>query len=82
MCNQSVGLIQGVMEKEGLATVSISLLHEVTEKVRPPRALFVDFPLGYPLGRPHDPSLQLKVIRQAIQLLNHPDPLPLLADFK
>jgi hypothetical protein len=58
MCNQSVGLIAGVIEKSGMATVCLSLLREVTEKVRPPRSLYVDFPFGYPLGAPADPALQ------------------------
>jgi len=50
MCNQSVGLIASVIEKSGIPTVCLSLLREVAEKVRPPRTLFVPFPIGYPLG--------------------------------
>ena len=41
MCNQSVGLIQRAIEYAGITTVSISLLREITGKIRPPRALFV-----------------------------------------
>lgn len=78
MCNQSVGLIQGVIEKQGISTVSISLLREVTEKVQPPRALFVDRPLGYPLGAPHCPELQRRIILAALELLESKAPLPVL----
>lgn len=78
MCNQSVGLIQGVIEKQGISTVSISLLREVTEKVQPPRALFVDRPLGYPLGEPHRPELQSRIILAALELLESEAPLPVL----
>ena len=58
MCNQSVGLIQQRIEYAGITTVSISLLREITEKIRPPRALFVPYPLGYPLGEPNNSELQ------------------------
>ena len=82
MCNQSVGLIQGVIEKAGIPTVSISLLKEVTEKVKPPRALFVDLPLGFPLGRPNDPARQKEIITAALQLLESEEPLPIIRDFE
>lgn len=77
MCNQTVGLIQGVLEDIGVASVSLTLLRELTHKVKPPRALFVPFPLGYPLGRPQDAALQRNVILQALQLLDRAD-LPVL----
>src|SRR5258708_5076411 len=50
MCHQSVGLIQSIIEKAGIPTVSVTMLREITKRVAPPRALFVDLPLGYPLG--------------------------------
>jgi len=81
MCNQSVGLIAGVIEKAGIPTVSLSLLLMVTKKVRPPRSLSVPFPFGYPLGKPHDAKLQHQIIRAALNLLESPDELPILQDF-
>lgn len=69
MCNQSVGLIQRFIEYAGITTVSISLLREITEKIRPPRALFVPFPLGYPLGEPDNPAVQSQIMRAAFELL-------------
>jgi hypothetical protein len=81
MCNQSVGLIAGVLEKSGIPTVGLSLLQMVTKKVRPPRTLFVPFPFGYPLGRPHDARLQHRIIRAALDLLESPEELPILREF-
>ncbi|OFW05344.1 MAG: hypothetical protein A3G20_00650 [Acidobacteria bacterium RIFCSPLOWO2_12_FULL_59_11] len=81
MCNQTVGLIQGVLEEAGITSVSISQLQEVSQKVKPPRALFVPYRLGYPLGKPHDPALQQKIILQALKLLERSD-LPVLASFQ
>jgi hypothetical protein len=82
MCHQSVGLIQSIIEKAGLVTVSITLLREVTERVNPPRALFVDFPLGYPLGAAGDVTLQTEVIRAAFDLLAESVPPAILRDFR
>ena len=73
MCNQSVGLIQRAIEYVGMTTVSISLLREITEKTRPPRALFVPYPLGYPLGEPNNPDLQTRIMRAAFALLPRTD---------
>ena len=77
MCNQAVGLIQGALEEAGIASVSLTLLESVTRKVLPPRALSVPFALGYPLGRPHDPTLQRRVILAALSLLEAKE-LPIL----
>jgi hypothetical protein len=67
-------------EAAGLATVGISLVRELTERVRPPRALWVPFPLGRPLGRPHDAALQRRVLDAAFALLTRPAG-PVLEDF-
>lgn len=80
MCNQSVGLIQRAIEYAGIATVSISLLRKITKKIQPPRALFVPYPLGYPLGEANNPALQLRIMRAAFALLPRTD-VPVLETF-
>ena len=80
MCNQTVGLIQGALEEAGIASVSLTLLEEVTRKVKPPRALFVPFPFGYPLGKPHEPTLQRRVMLECFELLKRAE-LPVLERF-
>ncbi len=80
MCVQTVGLIQAEIERNGIATVSISLLREVTEILKPPRSLFVPFKMGYPLGLPNDADLQMSVIEQALSLLEKNN-TPILAEF-
>lgn len=64
-----MGLIQSTIEAAGIPSVSISLLREVTEKVKPPRVLLVDRPLGFPLGYPHEPAVQRSLLCQALALL-------------
>ena len=63
-----------------MTTVSLVLVREHTEKVKPPRALFVPFPYGYPLGKPDDPEFQHRVLGAAFDLLGF-DEGPVLADF-
>ncbi len=82
MCHQSVGLIASVIEKAGIPTVGLSLLREITEKVRPPRSLLVPFGFGYPLGEPCNVPLQTAIIRSALAALEADLPLPLLREFK
>ena len=83
MCNQAVGLVAAELERRGIATVALQLLREVAERVRPPRALFVPFPHGYPLDRPGDPERQHAVLEAALQLLEQADAAPpLLVDFE
>ena len=81
MCVQTVGLVQAAIERAGIPTVSISLLREVTTAVRPPRALFVPYPLGYPLGAPNDPALQHRIIAVALALLERGD-APVFEEFR
>ena len=80
MCNQTVGLVQAALERAGITTVSISLLREVTSVNKPPRALLVPFPMGFPLGLPNDAALQHRVIAAALDLLKRAD-VPILHAF-
>ena len=80
MCCQTVCLVQAAIEREGITTVSISLLREVVQQLKPPRALFVPFPMGFPLGEPNNISLQHEVIAAALELLNRND-VPMLESY-
>lgn len=73
-------MIQREIERAGVATVSISLIREFTERIRPPRALWVPFPFGRPLGEPDNPAIQRRVILAALDLLERPAG-PILEDF-
>lgn len=81
MCHQSVGLIQSVIERSGIPTVSITLLREVTERVAPPRALAVDRPLGYPLGEPNAPERQRAIVLRALEMLSIQSGNPRIDDY-
>lgn len=75
-----MGALGHYLETEGLATASISLIRLHTEKIRPPRALWVSFPLGRPLGVPDQPHFQKQVLRSLLALLEEPSG-PVLSDY-
>jgi hypothetical protein len=64
-----VCLVQAELERRGIVTASLTMLPEVTRKVRPPRALAVPYRLGFPLGEPNNPALQRAILRQLLGLL-------------
>jgi hypothetical protein len=75
-----VGVIQREIERTGVATVSISLVKEFTQVVRPPRALWAPFPFGRPLGAPKNAAIQRRVMMAAFALLERKVG-PVLEDF-
>ena len=68
------------MEEEGVATTQISLIRMHSEKIHPPRALWVPFELGRPLGQPNDAPFQTRVLRACLGLLDA-DSGPVLQDY-
>ena len=77
---QTVGLAQAEIENRGIPTASITMLPNITRKIRPPRALAVPYPLGFPLGEANNPGLQTEVLLALMDLLNRDD-VPMLEEF-
>jgi hypothetical protein len=75
-----VGGLSHTIEEEGVATTQISLIREHTEIIKPPRALWVPFELGRPLGAPNDPAFQTRVLVSVLMLLEAAEG-PVLQDF-
>jgi hypothetical protein len=75
-----VCVLAHVIEAAGIATVALTSMIEVTERMHPPRALYCEFPLGRPLGRPNDAEFQHDVLRHAFALLDAPS-TPVLARY-
>ena len=75
-----MSVLARAIEAEGLPTATIALVREHAEKVKPPRALFVPFPYGYPLGKPEDAPFQHRVIDATLALLDAPKG-PILEEF-
>ncbi len=64
-----MGLIARRLEAAGIPTVIISLAKALTASVGVPRAVFVRWPLGHPLGERHQFAQQRTVIFAALRLL-------------
>ncbi len=69
-----------VFEAAGLSTIVLTPMRFIVEKMRTPRALYVDFPLGWPVGQPLDADFQHRVLQAAFALLARPGG-PVLEDF-
>ena len=75
-----MGALSHYLEAEGIATAGVSLIREHTEKIQPPRALWVPFELGRPFGPPNHPEFQLGVLRALLDLFKEPSG-PVLVDY-
>jgi len=66
-------LIQRVIESAGIPTISISLSKEITQAVRPPRAIYPGFPLGHPISFPDQTAEQLSVLKYLLKYIKEID---------
>jgi hypothetical protein len=64
-----VGLVQRVLEASGFATVALSMIPDLTRAVGVPRLAGIGYPMGRPLGRPHDADGQRAVLQATLELL-------------
>jgi D-proline reductase (dithiol) PrdB len=62
-------VVARILESEGFATVIVYTFKEVAEAMRPPRALYVRFPIGLTLGAPRMAAQQRVVVEDALALL-------------
>lgn len=64
-----MGLIARAIEAQGIPSVCVVMNRDITDSVKTPRALFVRFPYGAPLGPAGDAETQLAIIRAALAVL-------------
>ena len=50
MCHQTVGLVQKICEENNIICSTISIIDEITIKLKTKRYISVPYQLGYPLG--------------------------------
>jgi hypothetical protein len=63
-----VSLVARHLERAGITTVVIGSARDIVEECGVPRLLFVDFPLGNPCGKPHDPTMQRDIVSLALDV--------------
>jgi len=66
-CHRAAGVIARALEARGLPTLSMNVLWEAGQEVKPPRTCFLDFPLGCPAGKPHETAQQRDILRTALK---------------
>lgn len=76
-----MGALAHMIETRGIATTVIGLIRPHLEATRPPRSLWVSFPLGRPLGEPENAAFQRKVLLKALRLLERADGPVILEEF-
>ena len=69
MCHQTVGLIQKSLEENNIICSTISIIDEITEKLRTKRFLSVPYELGFPLGSPDDNVEQKNNLKKMLELV-------------
>lgn len=67
MCHQTVCLVARHLEAHGIPTLALGAARDILEAGRPPRAAFVDYPLGHTAGKPFDRADQRSVIAGALR---------------
>lgn len=67
MCHQSVGLIARELESRGIPTLSMSSARSITAAVNPPRAVYLDYPLGRTAGKVNDKANQMAIMEDTLK---------------
>lgn len=64
-----MGLVARHVEAAGIPTLCMTSALDITRAANPPRAAFLDFPLGHATGKPDEPELQRQILVDAISCL-------------
>ncbi len=64
-----MGLVQREIERAGIPTIGVSIVRDYSEKVRPPRTVFLKWPFGHPLGEAGNVRQQRAVLFEAFKAL-------------
>jgi D-proline reductase (dithiol) PrdB len=73
LCHQSISLAARAIEDAGIPTMTLAVLKDVVEMVRPPRTALYDGELGSVAGKPNWPEHQRRVLDEALRLLEPMD---------
>ena len=63
-----------------MPTTTVSSGRDITMKVNPPRAAFINYPLGHTTGKPFNLEDQVGIVRSALAMLENVTSSPTLID--
>ena len=73
LCHQSIGLVARALELAGIPTMTLAVIKEIVESVRPPRVALYDGELGSVSGLPNFPEHQRRILDEALRLIEPMD---------
>jgi D-proline reductase (dithiol) PrdB len=73
LCHQSIGLVARAIELAGIPTMTLAVVKDVVESVRPPRVAFYDGQPGTVSGLPNWPEHQRRILDEALRLIEPMD---------
>jgi len=73
LCHQSIGLVARALEFEGIPTMTLAVVKDVVESVRPPRVALYDGEPGTVSGLPNFPEHQRRILDEALRLIEPMD---------
>jgi len=73
LCHQSVGLVARALELAGVPTMTLAVVRDVVESVRPPRVALYDGQPGTVSGLPNFPEHQRRILDEALRLIEPTD---------
>ena len=73
LCHQTVGLLARALELSGVPTMTLAVVKDVVESVRPPRVALYDGEPGSVSGLPNFPEHQRRILDEALRLIEPMD---------
>jgi len=73
LCHQSIGLVARALELSGIPTMTLAVVKDLVESVRPPRVAYYDGNPGTVSGLPNFPEHQRRILDEALRLIEPMD---------
>lgn len=61
-----MSLVANVLEGSGISTLLVGTVRDIVERVKPPRAVLIDNPVGRTFGRPRAPRKHERLLHAAL----------------
>ena len=66
-----MSLVARYLEERGIPTLCMASALDIIRAGKPPRAVFIDYPLGHTMGKPFDKKDQKRIMREALSVFDN-----------